>query len=617
MTDIREAKKTKSRIFSYYNKTSDELRETLLNKQKESLEEIDATLKEAEEANEELHDFNDELQKKAALNWNDVKKMEQYIERQAQYQKMFEKQTNELRQRVDELPTSEEMLDKKSALQDRMNEIQQLNEEEKLLEELNELTDKLQREDMIDKLKKLSERSRNNKKDLERLVELTKRFYVEQKIFQLAENIDSLSSNQEALSEKELDDVQSDKQEEVNKEFDKIKEELENLEKENEGLKRPMPVPDTEKETDEIEELLDQIEQQMSEEDKMEDGDQKGKERKRNQKKAAQKMKALSEDMKESMMKMEGEMIDENIEDLRKIVENLIEFSFQQENLMENFRSINNDHPDYPSKLQRQHVLKDYFEHIDDSLYTLSLRMVSMGNEIQKEIYNAQYNMDEALTNFTENRFEQGTSNQQFVITAANTLANNLSDLLEQLQNASAQMGKGEGNGKQEFSLPDIIKKQGELNEKMQEEGEQEGRGTEEMNEALFEIYKQQAELRGMLQELLEGENGKPGSKEGDAIRKMEELEEQLLDKGLSQDLVHKAIQLNYELLKLEKARKEQGLDTQRIGHTNEQTFKRPVVKKLTVNPPYFNYDEILQRQSLPLRSVYRKKVLEYFKTEK
>ena len=61
------------------------------------------------------------------------------------------------------------------------------------------------------------------------------------------------------------------------------------------------------------------------------------------------------------------------------------------------------------------------------------------------------------MLNTLKNRFEQGSSNQQFVITSANNLANDLSNLLEQLQNASMQMGKGKGDGRQEFTLPDII----------------------------------------------------------------------------------------------------------------------------------------------------------------
>ena len=48
-------------------------------------------------------------------------------------------------------------------------------------------------------------------------------------------------------------------------------------------------------------------------------------------------MKELSKKMAQSMEAMEGEEMDENIEDLRKIVENLIEFSFQQEELFNNF----------------------------------------------------------------------------------------------------------------------------------------------------------------------------------------------------------------------------------------------------------------------------------------
>ncbi len=301
-------------------------------------------------------------------------------------------------------------------------------------------------------------------------------------------------------------------------------------------------------------------------------------------------------------------------------------FLFQQEDLLEKFSDSDNNHPEYPNNLKRQHVLKEYFEHIDDSLYVLSLRLVKMSNQIQKEVSDAHYNMEESLTNFSENRFEQGISNQHFVITSVNNLANQLSDLLESLMNASASMGQGKG-GQPKFSLPDIIQKQSELTEKMKEgmkkvdkkgekEGEKNQENEEQMNDELYEIYKQQEQLREILKEMLgnKKEVGKEGS--GDVIKQMEALEKEMLEKGFTKGVIEKMQQLNYELLKLEKAKLEQGEDDERNAETNIQLFEKRIIDKLKLRNQYFNYNEILNRQSLPLRTIYKKKVQEYFKTE-
>jgi hypothetical protein len=253
-----------------------------------------------------------------------------------------------------------------------------------------------------------------------------------------------------------------------------------------------------------------------------------------------------------------------------------------------------------------------------------------MGSSIQKEVSDAHFNIDESLSNFSENLIEQGISNQQFVVTAANNLANSLSNLLESLMNASPNFGKGKGKS-QEFSLPDIIQKQGELTQKMKdalknenESGDKSGKekgkngegenGDEQSNNELYEIYKQQSLLKEALKEMLEKSGG--ADSPNDIVNAMEALEKDLLEKGFSDDVVQRMQQLSYELLKLDNAKKEQGEDKERKSETNIQTFEERTIDKLKLKNQYFNYNEILNRQSLPLRTIYKKKVQEYFKTE-
>lgn len=612
---VNGSKKAKSRKFSYYNKTEKELKEALLKEQKETINTISKTLEKSKKANDEAEKFKNSLRKKAEINWNDAKKLEQFVKRQAQYQEMFQKQTNQLIQNLNEQAENEDLKEKMEDLQKRIEETRKLMEQKKMLEELNKLSEKLMKEELIDKLKEIAKKNKQNEKSLERILELVKRFYVEQKANQISEKLDELAKKEENISQETDDKNTPEKQKEINKEFKEIKKEMDELKKQNNELKRPMKLPDSKEETgeidDELKKALDKLNMQQP-----------GKAR-QNQKSAAKKMKQLSRSMEQSMMTMEGEEIDENIEDLRKIVENLIEFSFQQEIVFNKFSESNNKHPEYPNNLKRQHVLKEYFEHIDDSLYVLSLRLVKMSNLIQKEVGDVHYYMEESLLNFTENRFEQGISNQQFIITGANNLANVLSDLLERLMNASPGFGKGKG-GFQEFSLPDIIKKQGELMDQMNEgmkrgsknEDNRPGENDEKMNGELYEIYKQQQLLRQALEGFLEDKNREGNKGAGNAVKQMEELAKELLEKGFSQDIIKKMLQLNYELLKLEKATLQQGEDNKRKSESNIEEFQKRIIKKIKLQNQYFNYNEILNRQSLPLRTIYKKKVQEYFRAE-
>ena len=633
---VNGSKKTKSSVFSYYNKTEKELKEELLKEQKETISTFSKALEKSKKANSEVEKFKNELQKKAEINWNDTKKLESFIKRQNQYQELFQKETDKLAQNLNEQPEIKTLSEKKEELKKRIEETKKLVNQEKLLKELEELSKKLDKEEMTEKLKDLAEKNKRNEQSLERILELTKRFYVEQKANQISEKLEKLGKKQEDLANKEDKENTSKKQDSINKEFDKIKDEFKELDKQNKDLVRPMQLPDNTDENKEIDKDLNDALEELNKEEsatenynKSESGESKAQ---KSQKSAAKKMKKLGKSMEKSMENSEGESIDENIEDLRKIVENLIEFSFQQEDLLENFSSIDNSHAEFPKNLKQQNVLKEYFEHIDDSIYMLSLRLVKMGAEIQKEIGDAHFHIKDALNNFSENRMDQGISNQHFVITAANNLANKLSNVLESLMNASPGMGKGNGKGNS-FGLPDIIKKQGELTEKMKEgmkkgdnpgdkpgekPGEGKGNGDEEekMNGELYEMYKQQAEMRQFLEEMLGKEGKNSGNGSGDVVKKMEVLEKEMLEKGFTNSVVQKMQEISYELLKLDKAVKEQGEDKKRKSNTNIQDFEKRSIDKLKLQNQYFNYNEILNRQSLPLRTIYKKKVQEYFKTE-
>ena len=115
---------------------------------------------------------------------------------------------------------------------------------------------------------------------------------------------------------------------------------------------------------------------------------------------------------------------------------------------MVDLEEVTDRNADYPALLKEQIKLKEHFEHIDDSLYALSLRVVTMTSEIEEDLTNAHYNLNRSLDNLAENRIQQGRGNQQYTMTSANNLADMLSGMLESLQNQ--QMSAGQGSGEEE-----------------------------------------------------------------------------------------------------------------------------------------------------------------------
>ena len=638
---VNGSKKSTSRVFQYRQKSSDEIEEELLKEQKNTIQNLENAVQTQKKEQKQIESLQQDLQQKKNSNWTDQKKIENFIKRQEQYKEMMQRQTNKLQENLDEKKEQNQSLqDKKEALKERIQELKNSEKQQKLLDEIQKMAEKLNKEDLVEKAKELAQQNKQQQRSLEKTLELVKRFYVEQKTMQIASKVDELSKKQEAIA-KDSTNVNS-KQKEINKEFQDIEKELDEVKKDNEKLKDPMELPDVEEETEKINEELQNAQENLEKKESSK--------AKKNQQKGAQKMKEMSDKMQKSMMEMEGESMEENMDDLRKILENLVLFSLEQESLMKKFNQISTTHPDFGKELKKQNEIKKYFEHIDDSLYVLSMRVPTISTKIQNDLSTAHYNLDQSLDNFTENRFSQGISNQRYVMTATNNLSDYLSNVLNNMkQNVSMQMKQGKNGKSSEFSLPDLIKKQQGLSKLMEEgmeKGEEKGKGnrsgekngekkgdqineqkngqgegnqSDDLNGELYEIFKQQSELRQQLQDAInENESDKPGGGNAKkALKTMEQLENEILEKGFSSAVLQKMQQLNYELLKLDKAALNQGKDSKRKSNINQIINERNNLKALEFKKQFYNQIEILNRQSLPLQQLYRNKVRTYFSEEK
>ena len=652
---VNGSKKAKSKVFNYRQKTDEEVEEELLQEQKNTINNIENSIQKQQTQKKELEKVQKDLQSKKKISWNDKKKIQNFVERQNQYNQMIQRQTDKLQENLDEKKEENENLqNKKEELKKRIEELKKSQKQQKLLDEIQKMAEKLNKEDLVKKAKELAQQNKQQERSLERILELTKRFYVEQKTMQIASKIDKLSKKQEDLADKKDNSIEAQKG--IKKEFDKIKDELKELQKDNQKLKDPMELPDVEDEKEDIDKELKQSEENLLKDNKSEG--------KKHQKKSSKKMKEMSAKMQQSMLEMEGESMEENMEDLRKILDNLVVFSFRQEQLMNKFNETSTSHPDFGKDLKKQNQLKTYFEHIDDSLYVLSMRLPKISAKIKDDLSTTHYNLDQSLENFSENRFTNGVSNQRYVMTSVNNLADYLSNILNSMKNSmSMKMGKGKKGKGSGFSLPDLIKKQEGLSKKMKsgmkkgksnkgkkpgkqgEKGEEgkkgdkgkngkgekpgeggkkngngEGNSNDDLDGEIYEIYKQQSLLRQELQEQIrQSESGGNGvnSEARKALKKMEDLENEILEKGFNAGTLQKMQNLNYELLKLDKAALEQGKDKKRKSNTNLKVSEKRNIKAIQFKKQFYNQIEILNRQSLPLQQNYKKKVRAYFSNSK
>ena len=655
-------KSTKSSVFSHRELTHDEQQDKALQEQNSSISGLEKSIKNQDKQNTELDKLQKMGKEKSNMDFKDQKKVQDFINRQQTLEQNKQEMSKKLQENLEQF-----LPEKKDEFKEELMKRLEKNEKEseknkKLLDELKELTNKLKEEELFDKVDKLKKQSKDQNKNLEQLVELTKRFYVEKKAEQVAEKLDKLAEKQEKLADSKDNNAQE--QDKVNKEFDKLQQEMRDLDKQNKELKKPMEIPVDEKQ----EQSIDQDQEKAKEELQKEGGDQKSKQDKAKpkQKSAAAKMKQMGQKMQSAMQGGEMEQLEEDVKVLRQILDNLLAYSFSQEDVMGQFRNAGNRNANFAKYLKKQQDLKVQFSHVDDSIFAMSLRNPRITEEITKEVGNVHYYVDKALTDLADNVVPRGVSNQQYAITSANKLADFLSDALNNMQMEMSGQGQGQGKGKgksgKDVQLSDIIQKQQGLSQKMQkgmkEGGEEKGQegegkdgesqkdggkqkggqkggkesggkqpggkqgqgqgdgeggdGGEGNAEKLLEIYKEQQQLRESLQQMLD-KQGMGGNGQA-ALRQMKDIEKQLLDKGFKNETLQKMQNLKQELLKLDKAMLQQGQENKRQSETNKKEFNNTANQLPDALKDYLNSVEILNRQTLPLRPNFNQKVQTYFK---
>lgn len=675
---IHGGKSSKSKTYTYNALSDNQIQEEILNNQKQSISEFSETFEKMSEQNKELEELTKLQKEKTSLNYNDQQKIQDYLKKE-------DKQLDKIQQLSEELKENLEAFKKENKLnetedkylQERLERLKKKMEEEaKLLEEMQKYMDKLSKEEMAQKMEEFSKQKNKNSRDTKQMLELVKRYYVAQKAEMLNKDLEELAKKQNSLANDKEENT-STKQEEINKEFNKVAEELQDLQKENKELSKPMDIPDQQKEAEDVKKEQEEATEDLEKQEKSDDAQEAAKQKQnaqQKQKSAAQKMKKMSGGLQSAMEMSAGEAMAEDTKMLRQILENLLVYSFEQENLKDQLSKYTTTSGGFSKHLIHQQELRNMFEHVDDSLFALSLRQPMISDKINNEIEEIYFNVDKSLERLAESQVYQGLSSQQYALTHVNNLADMLSNVLSSMQNMMQMQGNGAGSGSAPspgMQLGDIIMSQEQLNQQMQgrmkgksgspqsgKEGQEKGDGEEggkegskgkkgeqgdngndggegkdgkqpgengeggaagggngEMsNEELFEIYKQQQLLRQELEKQL---NDKMNSDQYRSTQKliqdMENTEEELLTRGITESLYKRMLNIKQQMIKLENAAFEQGKknDRQSTTNTKEYSVNEENIERLK---EYFKQVEILNRQVLPLRQFYKSKVNSYFK---
>lgn len=579
---VNGSKSTKSPTLTFNLPKKNDINDMILKSERASKKDIDNALEQANELEKNIKEAQEKLKGKKELTWQDENKIKEIIDKKNAINEAIEqlreqnKKSNLQKERFTE--QQERIKEKAELLQKLMDDL--LDEEtKKLYDELQKLLEENKDVSEIqEKLGKLDNKEKNLEKELERALELFKRIQLEQKIEEAINELENLSENQENLSDKTIDkknqiDSISHQQEEINNKKDEIEQDINDLNELNQELKTPESIPDLQEELDNIEKTNKDIDTELE----------KGKRKKGSelQKDAAQQIQELAQKMQEMQGGMQMEMMQENLDHLRDVVHSLIKLSFDQESLMDNFRTIDQSDPRFVELSQTQIKLKDDAKILEDSLLSLANRVFQISSFVTREVADMNQYMDESSLAIKERQKGQAVSKQQFSMTSMNNLALLLDDVLQQMQQQMADaMGKPKPGDKQGKEQPGMSQLQQQLNDKIKglKKGNKKGR---QLSEELAELAAEQEQLRKALEEFQENPNGikNGGNTINDIIKKMEETEMDLVNKNITSETIKRQEEIMTRLLQSEDALREQEKDEQREGEKAQNRYEDFVPK--------------------------------------
>jgi hypothetical protein len=636
---INGRKSTRSQIMSFRIPTIDEINREKEESNQEIKKDMESALIEVKALQKEIEEINRKFIHKPELSWQDKEQVKQLMEKHSSLQQKME----ELKRKNQEKAFKEQqfkeidlqILEKQRQLEELFDKLVENEEIRKLFEELQQLIDELDKDKINRMLDDIKLSSDDLEKMLDRNLELFKQLEFEQKLEETIQKLNDLSEKQDELAGKTEDkanDLQDlkDRQEEVEQEFSKIMEDLDNLEKMNSEMESPN---DFDKMEEQQEEVMDELEKSQDQLDKNQRKNASG-----SQRNASGKMSKMAKDLFDMQQEMIQESMGEDIEALRDILENLLQISFNQEDLMQQVNSTSVNDPKFTSLIHDQKLIKDDLKMVSDSLVALSRRQIMIEPYVTREIQAIDQNIESALQSLNNRKTHMASGQQQYVMTSVNNLALMLSETLNQMmqmmmmQSNSSSSCKNSGMpkpGKGKGSMQSLRKMQEQLNqqiEQMKSGKEQQGKGEkpgqqnrtgQSMSEQLARTAAEQEFIRNEMRKIAEqldkaGESGT--SRELKKIMEdMEQTETDLVNKMITQETLTRQKQILTRLLESEKAEMEREKDEQREsreGNFNELRNPEDFLKYKQVQK---NEVELLRTVQPSLTPFYKKKVDQYF----
>lgn len=612
-------KKTRS-VVKTFNPPSQQQVANQLSKESSNLKQkMESAIKLSAQVERESKKLGQSLLDKKSLSFEDKKEISQLLEKQKnleaavqEIQKEKEKNSYKINENQ---PLKEELAEKQKKIDELFNQV--LDPKTRaLLEKLQQLMDQNGKDQVQNELSKMSMDNKSLKNELDRILELYKQLEFEQNLQDKIDRLNTLAKEQKELSKQAQSkntDLQELKKQQVKKqeETQALKKEMKELAEKNQALERPNDFQSPEKQ---IQQAQDQQQQSLEKLEKNQP--QKAAE---NQQQAAENLEKIAKQLEQAQQESAETEDKVNKEELRRLLQNLIKTSFDQEKVMVSLKKMAVSDPAYTRNAQQQQGIKDNMKTIADSLVSLSKRVPQLESTVKTEMDQINFNLSKSIENLAERRTTEALRSQQYTMASVNNLALMLNDVLDQL-NKNKKKGKGKGKK----SMQQLQQMQEQLNKNMQQAKQQIQRdgnqGTvpkDKMSEDFARMAQQQQMIREALQKLNSEENKDGKGKMGNLnqlIQDMKATESDLINKRLEEATIKRQQQVLNKMLDADKATAEQGENDKRESKAGKDLPPSYLQQLRQFKEKQNTEKEMINKLPPSLNYYYKNKISGYFK---
>lgn len=616
---VNGAKSRRSEIFQISVPSQQTLDSLADSKENDIISNMDKRSNELEDLRKELDEMLKDLISKKELDWTDKEKMKDILEKQKEIQEEWEKLKEEEKKlqefiKENEL-TSEELLKKQEQISKLFEEVVP-EEMKKLMEEIEKMLEEMPREKMQEMMQNLKEKNKELHEMMDRNLSLLEQLKVEKDFNELLDKLNKLS--EKLQSENNTSDSISAK--DAKEQFDELNKQLDSIMEKNNKLRDPFNI-------DKDEEMINEINSDLKEAGDMEEsGNSDSREKKKD---AGKKMEEMANELSMQMSMAGMEQLAKDAHLIRILLENVVRSSHEEEALMSSISKMKKDDPTLSEKISRQKEILDNFAMVEDSLREMAMRQPDIKNFVFNELESINLQLGLSMKDMNESMLSSAASKQQRAIMSMNNLslmlAESLNNMNESMMESSGscskqQKSKKPNSGKQSMkNMKDLQEQLGKQLEQMRKEMEQQQQGEkpqQSMSEEFARMAAEQEMLREGMQNMLE-EMKKNGltTDDGinDIIKDMEKLEEDLVNKRITNQTMNRNQEILSRMLKAKNAQEEREKEEKRKSEEFRGTFEKRQIDELEYEKNLKKQQEFLRTNSIEYQPFYKTKINEYF----